>query len=69
MEKALDKIILFKRLNERDVNDPKRHETVQLLNNFNRSGINSHVYTYLEKAAEINDKNKSQRYLQRSSSK
>ncbi|XP_071454370.1 SRSF protein kinase 3-like [Hetaerina americana] len=50
---ALDEIKLLKRVNESDVNDPKRHKTVQLLNDFKISGVNgTHVCMVFEVLGE-----------------
>ncbi|XP_046396348.1 SRSF protein kinase 3 [Ischnura elegans] len=52
-ETALDEIKLLKRVNESDVNDPKRHKTVQLLNDFKLSGVNgTHVCMVFEVLGE-----------------
>ncbi|KAG8226344.1 hypothetical protein J437_LFUL014587 [Ladona fulva] len=52
-ETALDEIKLLKRVNESDVKDPKRHKTVQLLNDFKISGVNgTHVCMVFEVLGE-----------------
>ncbi|KAG8226342.1 hypothetical protein J437_LFUL014585 [Ladona fulva] len=52
-ETALDEIKLLKRVNNSDVNDPKRQKTVQLLNDFKISGVNgTHVCMVFEVLGE-----------------
>ncbi|KAG8226341.1 hypothetical protein J437_LFUL014584 [Ladona fulva] len=52
-ETAVDEIKLLKRVNNSDVKDPKRHKTVQLLNDFKISGVNgTHVCMVFEVLGE-----------------